>query len=163
MRLWRSDTLKSRSVAGLTDRYLEVRYEALKSDGPRKVDEILTWLGLKSDLSFCERPVEASSIDRMKGIASAQKGFFRKGETDSWKSDLKPSDVRTVEFIAGDLMDALGYERTHPAGQPKPLNLIVEEQMLVLRAGAFRIIRGTHAGIRLLARSFAFRGSSANK
>ena len=122
-RMWHSDTVKGRELGRMTDNYLEVRYESLKANGPQEIQRIYSWLGLSSDLALCEKAVEASKIDRMRQMNTVTKGFFRKGETDSWRGDLSAGDIRVVEYVAGDLMDELGYARDFPASRSKPFRL----------------------------------------
>lgn len=126
-KMWHSDTVKGREVGGVTDNYLEVRYESLKANGPQEVQRIFSWLGLSSDLALCEKAVESAKIDRMREMTSSIKGFFRKGETDTWREDLSSVDVRVVEYIAGDLMDELGYEREFPPSRSRPFPLAYAE------------------------------------
>ncbi|MGH7562441.1 MAG: sulfotransferase, partial [Gemmatimonadales bacterium] len=151
-RLWQSDTEKAREIGRKTDRYLEVRYEALKADGPQELQRIFSWLGLPSDLDQCERAVEASKIDRMRQMNTQTKGFFRKGETDSWRGDLTSADVRVVEYIAGGLMDELGYRREFPPARRKPFALAYADAEIAvkkaLRNGARRLTGGLSSLLR---------------
>jgi hypothetical protein len=132
-RMWRHDTLKAREIGRKADHYLEIRYESLKADAPGELQRIFSWLGLASDRALCEQAVASSKIDRMKEMTSGIKGFVRKGETDSWRGDLSADDVRVVEYIAGDLMDELGYKREHAAAGGKPMTLAFADARRALR------------------------------
>ncbi|MGH7560839.1 MAG: sulfotransferase family protein [Gemmatimonadales bacterium] len=140
-RMWRADTMKAREIGGMTSNYLEVRYEALKAGGPEELRRIFSWLGLPADLSLCERAVAASGIERMRELNLQTQGFFRKGEADSWREELSPSDVRAIEFIAGDLMDELGYPRLYPASRGKPMSLAYADARLAARSALLNAAR----------------------
>jgi Sulfotransferase family len=118
--LWLSDVTLGRQIAGLTQRYCEVRYEDLVSDaGPKTLETIFAWLELPQDLAFCQAALEACHIDRMKQggndirgyelLKRTQAGFLRKGRPDAWKQDLSPTAIATVEYVAGKLMQECGY------------------------------------------------------
>ena len=53
----------------------------------------------------------------------APAGFFRKGEVSGWKTELSPAEIRTVEYLGGDLMGELGYELQNPRPVPMPTRL----------------------------------------
>jgi hypothetical protein len=118
--LWRSDVTLGRQIAGLTQRYHEVRYEDLISDaGPKALEDIFAWLELPEDLAFCKATLDACHIDRMrkggKGIRDyavlkrTQAGFLRKGRPGAWKEDLSQTAIAIVEYLTGDLMRECGY------------------------------------------------------
>ena len=138
-RMWLSDTIKGQEIGRLTSNYLEVRYESLKANGPEELQRIYSWLGLPSDLALCEKAVESSTIDRMRPMTGG--GHFRKGETDSWRGDLSSGDVRIVEYLAGDLMDELGYQRTLPPSRRKPLSVAYADTK---RAVSQSLLQGVH-------------------
>lgn len=151
-RMWRHDATKAREIGHRAENYLEVRYESLKANAPEELQRIFSWLGLSSDRALCEKAVESSRLDRMKEMTSGVTGFVRKGETDSWRGDLSPDDVRVVEYIAGDLMDELGYRRefTPPGG--KPFTLVFADARravrIALRNGPGRLKRGIRSLLR---------------
>ncbi len=90
----------------------------------------------------------------MRGFSSLKRNprFFRKGTVDGWKDDLSPNEVRTVEYIAQDLMQALGYQRSLPVPRPsKPLRVAVHDGLETVEGGVRRVIEATFQRIRSLA------------
>lgn len=122
-RLWRDAVTAARSVREQTDRYLEVRYEALHADTPGELARILSFLGLAADEAHCRRAAEACRFDDLKArkaqlrapwdVNRQSDGFFRKGVPDGWREELSRTDLRLVEAVAWDLMRTLGYEPVH--------------------------------------------------
>ena len=125
---WRSYVERGRQLKQITDRYKEVQYEALSKNGSEELQKIYSWLGLPAKASFCEQVVEAGTIDRLrkqKGLAP--KGFFRKGSAEGWRDELSVSDKKVMEYLAGDLLEEMGYELTSDRLTHKPLRLRIYE------------------------------------
>lgn len=149
---WRSDVTAGRRLAEETDRYREVRYEALIDDGPGELAKLYRWLGLPEDRSLCERAVEACAIDRLKKdsdgietpwkLESEPEQFFRKGKTDSWRQELSEADLRSVEFLAGPLMEELGYRAERETSRRRPFRLLLREGLSWRLDRAYRWFRG---------------------
>jgi len=117
-RVWREHIEAGLAIPGFSDRYHEIRYEALHAEGPKILEGLLTAFGLESDETWCERAFDACSIDRLKaGTGSAiipwagrePEGFYGKGELEGWREELSSGQLRTVEYVASELMDRLGY------------------------------------------------------
>lgn len=135
-KLWVSAVKSGRAIAGLTDRFRELRYEDLRSEsGPQLLVDLLAWLDLPGDLDFAARAFEACRIDRLReggrdvrGFDVLKRGgdFFRKGAAEGWKDDLSPAEVEVVEYIAAELMREYGYRLERPV-QKKPLRLGLAE------------------------------------
>jgi hypothetical protein len=129
-RRWIGHVSAGREIRQMTTRYLEVRYEDLLSDGSAYLSHILSWLELEGDPNFCERAIEACTIDKLRAkvtkapwsLETDPEGFYRKGTSDSWREDLSNSDIGVIEYVTGDLMKELGYEPSRP--RRKPLSLI---------------------------------------
>jgi hypothetical protein len=119
-RLWTSCVAGARRVSG-TDRYLEVGYEALRSNAAGQLQAITRWLGIPQDHAACEETVRACELARLQKDAGngqlplpgekSPTGFFRNGEVGSWRHELSRSDVRVIEQICGPLMASAGYQR----------------------------------------------------
>jgi hypothetical protein len=133
---WCEDVSLGLRIAQLTDRYTEVRYEELRGErGASVLDALLAWLELPAGDGFSTRALEACQIEHLRdggqgvrGFESLKRhpGFFRKGTADGWKDDLSPNEVRTVEYLARDLMQALGYQRAVQAPKAsKPFRVTV--------------------------------------
>lgn len=104
------------------DQYLDIRYEDLVHDPDALLYRITEFLGLATDsvpqmLRYYERNDE-----------TAEKYHWRLNQpvtTDTlraWESVLDPDEVALIEWVSGERMDALGYERT--AGSRKPPNAL---------------------------------------
>lgn len=111
---WRSDVMAGRDIAVYTSHYLETTYEKLRKDGAAELQRIFAWLGLSAELDLCARAVESCAIDKLRDEPSAPKGFYRKGETQGWRAELNRRQVKQIEYVAGDMMAVLGYERLFP-------------------------------------------------
>jgi len=122
---WCADVSRARGIREVSNRYLEVHYEDLIKDGPRELARMLEWLGLPPDDEYCRNAIEACSLDKLRTGKHAPKGFFRKGQAEGWRSEMSRSELRIVEYIAGDLMEQCGYERTIPAGGKAPFRVSV--------------------------------------
>jgi len=133
------------------DRCLEVRYEALHRDGPGTLAAVLRWLGLEFEEGFPAGAVEACEIEKLRegrGDPEAPfdtrrqpQGFYRRGEADGWRDELAPYEIRVVEYVAGPLMDRLGYERSRSDSRRIPWRLALRRAHRRLRA-ALRRKRG---------------------
>jgi sulfotransferase family protein len=121
---WRSAIEAGRHLAQATQRYREVRYEALLRDGPSELAAVLAWLGLRVDDGLAERAVTACRIGTLRSgtadivapwpIEREPEGFFRRGELESWRAELTAWQVGCIEARVGDLMTTLGYALATP-------------------------------------------------
>jgi hypothetical protein len=156
---WCHDVSLGLRIAQLTNRYTEVRYEELRGEhGARALDALLAWLELPADDGFATRALEACRIEHLRdggkgvhGFDSLKRhpGFFRKGTVDAWKDDLSPNEIRTVEYLARDLMQALGYQRTVPASRAsKPFRVTVHNVLETVEGGVRRGIDAAFQRIR---------------
>lgn len=152
---WTRLVAMGRAFGTATKRYREVRYERLLEDTAGELAEVLAWVGLPQDRAMCERIAEACRLDRVRsrdqGVVvpwsaeSDPKGFYRKGEAEGWRHELSRSQVRRIEYIAGDLMAELGYERTSRTSR-RPLRLMLRQGL------EWRLKRFTEIADQLLAR-----------
>lgn len=115
---WVNNVTAAREIRDATPNYLEIRYRDLKQDGVRTLQSVFDWCGV--DLSKAEvenilreheigqlRSSQASNL--AKNYGSVGEKFFRKGEIESWRSELSRRQLVLVERVAGTLMDELGY------------------------------------------------------
>ena len=131
---WADAVRVCRSLRDLTPRYREIRYRDLTANTAERLAEMFEWLGVPLDEESTRRAVEACRFDSMKDgsfagskpwdVGSEPKDFFRQGTPDGWRADLTSADVALVEYIAGDLLDDYKFERTTPAGGPRPASLV---------------------------------------
>lgn len=123
-RFWREDVEAAMRIPQLTDNYLQVRYEDLKERGPQEVARLFGWLDLPHDEQLCERAVAASTKDEVRGKTELPADFVRKAPRGGWRDELAPAHARIIEYLTGDLMEQLGYERSQPdTGKPMAITL----------------------------------------
>ena len=136
-RRWQEAIEAGDRLAKSTDRYRVVRYESLLSNGPDELAKILSWLELTQSADFPARAIEVCQIDRLR-TASAEtfapwalekepEAFFRRGEAESWRRELTPSQVRIIEYLLGDLMVGLDYPRETGTRLRKPVAVRARE------------------------------------
>lgn len=108
-RVYVSSVRKVSAEKGLD--YLEVRYEDLHADGPRRLGGVFERLGVDAgDALVCDS-LEAASFERASGgrpRGQADPGsFYRKGETGDWRNHMNPDLserlLKLTEGLAGDL------------------------------------------------------------
>lgn len=122
-RFWRDDVVAARKIQDLTDNYLEVRYEDLKSDGPAQLAKTFAWLGLEASPDFLEKTIAGSTKEKTRNIKELPSNFVRETPKGGWRDELSPRHARIIEHIAGALMDDLGYERSQPPFGGPPLSI----------------------------------------
>jgi len=107
--------------------YLEVRYEALKKDGARLLEQVYRFVGLplpengaeqiykQFSLADCAAGRAPNVMIRCGAVgfdaqtATKPEGFFRSSDPKSAKVTLSDEDLETVERICAPLMKELGY------------------------------------------------------
>ena len=68
----------------------------------------------------------ASTKDKVRGTKELPQGFVRKTPKGGWRDELSAGDARILEYLAGGLMEELGYERTAPT-RSKPLRVTLHD------------------------------------
>jgi hypothetical protein len=112
--LWRHRVRRGRAAgANLQGRYLECRYEELIADPEDQLRAICAFLELDYDdamLRYHERdPAEVAGVgDRYYHRHVAEPPTQRLRD---WRTAMSRSDVLLFESIAGDQLDAFGYDR----------------------------------------------------
>ncbi len=107
------------------ERYAEVRYEDLKADTAGELARLWRFAGLSSDQERIDAAVASQDFDRQQKIGGSElprfgeksggmakkepTGFFRRGSTDSWKTELSLVQQLTVWRYTRKLMRACGY------------------------------------------------------
>lgn len=127
---WRDWIISARNQAEYLDHYLEVRYENLVEGTEPTLKKICDFL----ELSWSPKMLDyyLSSDQRMREIrrdipATKGSGMVRghdrtgihamtsnppdRGRIGRWRSEMDPAELRVFEEEAGQLMDALNYER----------------------------------------------------
>jgi Sulfotransferase family len=118
---WRSEVKAARALGGRvgSDRYLEVRYEALVADPPAEIERICAFAGLTFEPGMLDYAghVDVSAKPHQQSLMRPPTPALR-----DWRTEFRPEDVASFETIAGDLLGELGYElaadphRSLPAG-----------------------------------------------
>lgn len=130
-KLWLADIRLGPEIGKATDRYEVVKYEELHSDGPQTLKRIFDLIGADSTLELCHDIAESLRLDRVKkkvlpdqsaNQEQARPDFFREGKTDTWRTELTPSEVRAIEYICRDEMQAYGYPLT-TSNRSKPFRV----------------------------------------
>ena len=112
---WRSRVARGREAGRAlgSDRYVEVRYEDLVDDPDKTIRLVCDFLGLEFHdemLRFHERGQEFISVSNTPDAFGGLAKPITKGMR-NWRTQMAPGDVELFEAIAGDLLDALGYDR----------------------------------------------------
>lgn len=111
---WRS-RLRRGQAAGArlgSRRYREVRYEAFIEDPATTAAELCEFIGIPfapEMLNYYERGTSFAATSKDPQAFTALSRPPTKGLRD-WRKNMDAADVRTFEYIAGDLLADLGYE-----------------------------------------------------
>ena len=104
-------------------RYLEVRYEDLVEDPDaleRQARRLCDFLQLPFDDSMLHYTEVArgellDKADRLNPLLTKRPS----GEARSWKANMPSRQIEVFESVAGDVLSALGYERSYPSPGPR--------------------------------------------
>jgi hypothetical protein len=125
-REWVKTVRMTGEAAGLTERFLRVRYESLHQNGPSAIAGVFAWLGLQVDSVACQAHVAACRIERLRAghlkgplggglTAEERANHFRRGEVEGWRQDLTRGEIARIEHVAGATMATLGYALEGPS------------------------------------------------
>ena len=115
--LWKSTLLAARKGQQYGDRYLEVRYEDLLTNGAQILSSIFEFVGVPMKPADAAAIFQEHQFQKMKkegaGVQNfgLPEGFFRKGQAGDWQNSLKPNQRYSIHDTAGDLLCELGYAR----------------------------------------------------
>ncbi len=100
-------------------RFLELRYEDLTDDVRGELGRLFDFLGVPT-------PSDAGRLRRVPENLGSAKGAHEvvAGNKQKWKGAMPPALRRDVEELTGDLLDAYGYEREHPALPTRSLSRV---------------------------------------
>ncbi|MBK1726997.1 sulfotransferase family protein [Halorhodospira neutriphila] len=148
---WHADVASGVAIQGLTEHYLELRYETLLEAPEESLHRAAEWLGLSPAPGLSTRIARESRIDKLKGgqssapwdLSREPEAFFRKGEARGWQEELNARELAVVEALASPLMEELGYARESPG--------LSARQRLLLRASEALSWRLSALGRRLTA------------
>ena len=92
---------------GLRERIHTVRYEALRADPERSLQQILSFAKLTWEEYQTKKIVKAADINRIADKGDGQ--YVRSGSVDDWKEQLSDGEVAMCNEVAGELLTKLGY------------------------------------------------------
>lgn len=103
----------------------QVRYEDLSGDTAAVMAGVLADCGVAVDAERLAAAVAATRFSALREKESeagfreamAQRPFFRRGETDSWREELTAAQVQRVVDTHGEMMLRLGYSLTPVAAE----------------------------------------------
>jgi hypothetical protein len=113
--LWKRSILSAQKAQQYCNRYMEVRYEELLTNGPEVLGNIFTFIGVPIDVNENISIFNEHAFEQMKKQETAinqfyqAENFFRKGQTGDWQNALSPAQRLIFHDVAGDLLCALGY------------------------------------------------------
>ena len=112
-----------------------VRYEDLHGDPVAAFSAAMAFAGRTSALDVIARAVEYSRFERLQAQErdqgfvewrarnNASALFFRRGQSQAWRSELSAEQIRRIESVHGPMMGRLGYllaEETDSVLRPDP-------------------------------------------
>ena len=115
---WRWFVEEGRRIKRSTTNVMELRYEDLKKDCTTELRHIFAWMGLTHLADECSQIAERHQIAYLRSrrltgtpwdLSEEPDEFYRKGEIDSWKDELTPTQTYLIEFLTRDLMNFYGY------------------------------------------------------
>ncbi|MEM1256113.1 MAG: sulfotransferase [Cyanobacteria bacterium P01_H01_bin.21] len=92
---------------GLRDRIHTVRYEALKADPERSLQQIFSFAKLSWEDHQIKEIAKATDISRIAKKGEGQ--YVRSGAVGEWKEQLSEAELAMCHEIAGDQLTRLGY------------------------------------------------------
>jgi hypothetical protein len=131
-REWRDSVMAARRAELPAESYREIAYERLATEPEAMVEALYEWLGLPCPSEILEAALAESRV-------GANLGPDPDVGTEKWRRQLSTRDVATIERVAGDLLEELGYRlltaEPERRGRAAPARSILER----LRAATGRI------------------------
>lgn len=123
-RRWRRDAGAGRQLTDThPERAIETRYEDLVAEPRETLARVCAFLGL----DFDERTL-AYHRDAADELRPSHRAIHARlaappdpARIHAWRDTLTPGQIRTIETIAGPLMDRFGYQRLDPEPTPRTL------------------------------------------
>lgn len=113
-RKWQKEVASAQAISALTDRYCEVRYEALHANGADEIMRLFGWRGETLGREEAEAYVAACAFEKTRPAVASEQGAdnrpHRRGEADSWRRELSGQDIAIIERLTRKQMAELGYE-----------------------------------------------------
>jgi len=129
-RTWKQYVLAGREGRAFGDRYTEVRYEDLHTNGVAELERLFRFLGIECPTNEIARIYEEQRFENLvksnrestafvrsgevvRQLGTSLKepdGFYRKGVVGDWRTNLSRVELQIFYQEAGDLLVELGYE-----------------------------------------------------
>jgi hypothetical protein len=143
---WRTRVLAGRQ-AGATlgpTRYVEIRYEDLVEDPEARLRELCAFLDLEYAPEMLEYPARVGELVSGTFDARQHLGIAKSPTRDvrDWRRSTPDHDIQLFEAIAGDALDAFGYERSGMTASPRIRAEVVWRRLAVGGVSAVRKLRG---------------------
>ena len=110
---WRVDVMAGLSFERCyPDRLMRIRYEELVTAFPQTIQKICRFIGVEVEAEMLRAHQfreELYSRQYYRSMHRNLRGGIRMDRIDSWREELTPREVATVEFLCGELMEYLGY------------------------------------------------------
>jgi len=111
-RAWREAIrIARRDSTPIGSRYMEIRYEELRSAPQEGYARLFEFCGIPYDQERLNRITAATEFAG--NFRSNERGFRRGGRIGDWKTHFNLKDRFIFNRVAGDLLIELGYERNH--------------------------------------------------
>lgn len=135
-KMWVTYVSTARGARAFEGTYIEVRFEDLLSNCSQQLLKIFGFLNVAVSAAECAQITNANTFDKLKAADGINtqlgwsgealrrfgknirepKGFFRNGQSGSWKFEMSRYDRSAFNQVAGNLLNELGYsDRTWPA------------------------------------------------
>jgi hypothetical protein len=130
---WRARVLAGRQAGEALgpSRYVEIRYEDLVEDPEARLRDLCAFLDLEYAPEMLEYPARAGELVSGTFDARQHLGIAKAPTRDvrEWRRSTPDHDIQLFETIAGDALDAFGYERSGMTASAR-----VRAEVLVRRA-----------------------------
>lgn len=120
---WRDSIRQGDRLQTITERSLRVRYEDLHEDAAAVAEKIFDWLGRPISGAEARAFADAVSFKRLQSgaeraapwdVSRDPAGFYRKGQTQSFRKDLSAQNISLIEAITESEMADLEYRPQRP-------------------------------------------------
>ena len=109
---WQAGTARRDGPALGPASYREIRYEALVAEPTDVLDHVAAFLGLPPSPAMAQ--YHDGRVRDGPGLSAKQAWLPATPGLRDWRSSMAPPDVELFEALAGDQLEAFGYERVCP-------------------------------------------------
>lgn len=125
---WSKDASEARNLNN--DQYfIKCKYEELIKDAPKRLLDIMHFIGIESDYNECVNIVNSTKLNNIQNrqnklksnpwnIANEPVNFFRHGSINKWQLELSNYQISLIEYIAKINMTYYNYTLTSVSNLP---------------------------------------------